>query len=63
MVDKPVTNAPCEHPISIDETAIIDGEIQKLLRKLVIEEVMTLILATTPIFSPTGKRMAATEPF
>ena len=39
IVDKPVTNAPFEHPRSIDETAIIDGEIQKLLRKQVIEEV------------------------
>ena len=63
IVDKPVTNAPCEYPISMDETAIIDREIQKLLRKRVIEEVMTLILATTPIFSPIGKRMAVTEPF
>ena len=39
IVDKPVTNAPFEHPRSIDETAIIDGEIQKLLRTQVIEEV------------------------
>ena len=39
IVDKPVTNAPFEHPRSIDETAIIDGEIQELLRKQVIEEV------------------------
>ena len=39
IVDKPVTNAPFEHPRSIDETAIIDEEIQKLLRKQVIEEV------------------------
>ena len=39
IVDKPVTNAPFEHPRSIDETAIINGEIQKLLRKQVIEEV------------------------
>ena len=39
IVDKPVTNAPFEHPRSIDETAIIDGEIQKLLRKQVIDEV------------------------
>ena len=27
IVDNPVTNAPSEHPRSIDETAIIDGEI------------------------------------
>ena len=33
IVDKPVTNYPFEHPRSIDERAIIDGEIQKLLRK------------------------------
>ena len=39
IVYKPVTNAPFEHPRSIDETAIIDGEIQKLLRKQVIEVV------------------------
>ena len=39
IIDKPVTNAPFEHPRSIDETAIIDGEIQKLLRKQVIKEV------------------------
>ena len=34
-----MTNAPFEYSRSIDETAIIDGEIQKLLRKQVIEEV------------------------
>ena len=39
ILDKLVTNAPFEHPRSIDERAIIDGEIQKLLRKQVIEEV------------------------
>ena len=39
IVDKPVTNAPFEHPRSVDERAIIDGEIQKLLQKQVIEEV------------------------
>ena len=38
-VDKPVKNSPFEHPRSIDETAITDGEIQKLLQKQVIEEV------------------------
>ena len=27
IVDKPMTNAPSEHPRSIDETAIIDGKI------------------------------------
>ena len=32
IVDKPVANTPFEHPRSIDERAIIDGEIQKLLR-------------------------------
>ena len=37
-VDKPVTNAHFEHPRSIDERVIIDGEIQKLLRKQGIEE-------------------------
>ena len=41
IVDKPVTNARFEHPRSIDETAIIDGEVQKLLLKQVIEEVAT----------------------
>ena len=39
ILDKLVTNAPFEHPRSIDERAIIDGEIQKLLRKQVTEEV------------------------
>ena len=39
IVDKPVKNAPFEHPRSTDERALIDGEIQKLLRKQVIEEV------------------------
>ena len=39
IVDKPVTNASFEHPRSIYETVIIDGEIQKLLQKQVIEEV------------------------
>ena len=39
IVDKPVTNAPFQHPRSIYETVIIDGEIQKLLQKQVIEEV------------------------
>ena len=39
ILDKLVTNAPFEHRRSIDERAIIDGEIQKLLRKQVIEEV------------------------
>ena len=34
-----MTNAPFEHPKSTDERALIDGEIQKLLRKQVIEEV------------------------
>ena len=34
-----MTIASFEYPRSIDETAIIDGEIQKLLRKQVIEEV------------------------
>ena len=55
-----MTNAPFEHPRSIDETAIIDGEIQKLLRKQVIEEVANDTNTTTPIFSPIGKRMAPT---
>ena len=36
IVDKRVTNVSFEHPRSIDEKAIIDGEIQKLLRKQVI---------------------------
>ena len=40
IVDKPVTNAPFEHPRSIDERTIIDEEIQKLLRKQAIEEVV-----------------------
>ena len=39
IVDKPVTNALFEHPRSIDERTIIDGEIQELLRKQAIEEV------------------------
>ena len=39
IVDKTVTNAPFEQPISKVEGAIIDGEIQKLLRKQVIEEI------------------------
>ena len=39
IVDKPLKNASFEHPSSIDETAIIGGEIQKLLRKQFIEEV------------------------
>ena len=39
ILNKLVTNAHFEHPRSIDERAIIDGEIQKLLRKQVIEEV------------------------
>ena len=34
-----MTNAPFEQPISKVEGAIIDGEIQKLLRKQVIEEI------------------------
>ena len=34
-----MADAPFEHPRSVDETAIIDGEIQKLLRKQVIGEV------------------------
>ena len=38
IVDKPVKNAPFEHPRSMDEKAVIDGEIQKLLRNQVIEE-------------------------
>ena len=40
IVDKPVTNAPFEHPRSIDERTIIDEEIQKLLRKQAIKEVV-----------------------
>ena len=64
LVDKPVTNAPFEHPRSIHERAITDGEIQKLLRnKLLKKKLMTLILTTTPIFLPIEKRMAPTEPF
>ena len=39
IVDKPVTNDPSEHQRSIEQTAIIDEEIQKLLRKQVVEEV------------------------
>ena len=39
IVDKRVTNVSFEHPRSIDEKAIIDGEIQKLLRKQFIQEV------------------------
>ena len=62
MVDKPVTNAPFEHPTSIDERATIDGQIQKLLQKQVIGEVAIETNTTTPIFSPLGKRMATTEP-
>ena len=57
-VDKPVTNAPFEHTRSIDERAIIDGEIQE--RTQVIEEVSN---DTNPIFSPIEKRMATTELF
>ena len=34
-----MTNISFEYPRSIDEKAIIDGEIRKLLRKQVIEEV------------------------
>ena len=34
-----MTNAPFEHPRSIYETAIVDGKIQKLMRKRVSEEV------------------------
>ena len=60
IVDTPVTNAPFEHTRSIDKRAIIDGEIQKLLRTQVIEEVSN---DANPIFSPIGKRMATTEPF
>ena len=37
--DKPVTNSFFEHPRSIDERLIIDGETQKLLQKQVSEEV------------------------
>ena len=36
VIDKPVRDASFEHPRSIVEKAIIDGEIQKLLRKQVI---------------------------
>ena len=39
IVDKLVTDASIEHPRSIDERAIIDGGIQKLLQKQVIEEI------------------------
>ena len=39
IVYKPVANIPFEHPRSIDEKVIIDGEIRKLLRKQVTEEV------------------------
>ena len=60
IVDKPATNAPFEHTRSIDERTIVDGEIQKLLRTQVIEEVSN---GTNPIFSPIGKRMATTKPF
>ena len=40
IVEKPVASAPFEPPISIDERAIIDGDIQNLLRKQDIEEVV-----------------------
>ena len=39
LVDEPVTNAPFEHPRLIDGSVITDREIEKLLRKQVIEEV------------------------
>ena len=38
-----MTNDPFEHQRSIDQTAIIDEEIQKLLRKQVVEEVAILL--------------------
>ena len=57
IVDKPVTTTPFEHPRSIDERAITDGEIQKLLRKEVIEEV------ANDTNTGNGKRMVHTEPF
>ena len=63
IVDKPVTNAPFEHPRSIDERTIIDEEIQKLLRKQAIEEVAND--NNTGYYSnlfTNGKKMVHTEP-
>ena len=39
LVDEPVTNASFEHPRLIDGSVITDREIEKLLRKQVIEEI------------------------
>ena len=63
LVDKPVTNASFEHPILIDGSVIKDGDIEKLLRKQVIEEVTND--NNTGYYSKhfTNKNMVHKEPF